>query len=186
MGAAWRAACPGTPPGKVDIPPLSVWRDEASDAEVVLTYETAYGTTATVFVLPNGVALCAAWAGDNTGPPPLADVQGFYATLKAAYPAAEVAASTFDAFFAVANWPEVKSKLPVVTEEIEDAWIYGVPRWVSKTAGCTQRCAWRPSTLIFAMIRVLNVLGGSFVCCLCVFGGFFCVGTSAGFLIYLF
>ena len=112
----------------MDVPPLSVWRDEASGAEVVLTYETAYGTIATVFVLPNGVALCAAWAGDNTGPPPLADVQGFYATLRSAYPAAEVFASTFDAFFAVANQPEIKAKLPVVTEEIEDAWIYGVPR----------------------------------------------------------
>ena len=54
---------------------------------MVLTYETAYGDIATLFVLPNGEALCAAWAGDNTGPPPLADVQQFYATLKHEYPA---------------------------------------------------------------------------------------------------
>ena len=117
----------GTPPGKVDVPPLSVWRDEASNAEVVLTYETAYGTIATVFVLPNGEALCAAWAGDNTGPAALADVQGFYAKLEASYPSANVTASTFDAFFATANLPEIKAQLPVVTEEIEDGWIYGVP-----------------------------------------------------------
>ena len=67
-----------------------------------------------------------AWAGDNTGPPSLAEVQGFYATLKAQFPAAEVSASTFDAFFAAANQPEVKAQLPVVTAEIEDAWIHGV------------------------------------------------------------
>ena len=50
----------GTPPGKPDVPPLCVWRDEVTDSEVVLTYETAYGTDHTVFVLPNGVALTAA------------------------------------------------------------------------------------------------------------------------------
>jgi hypothetical protein len=32
-----------TPCPQVDVPPLSVWRDEASNASVVLTYETAYG-----------------------------------------------------------------------------------------------------------------------------------------------
>ena len=68
-------------------PETDVHYPQASSAEVVLTYETAYGDIATLFVLPNGEALCAAWAGDNTGPPPLADVQQFYATLKREYPA---------------------------------------------------------------------------------------------------
>ena len=68
-------------------PQTDVHYPQASSAEVVLTYETAYGDIATLFVLPNGEALCAAWAGDNTGPPPLADVQQFYATLKREYPA---------------------------------------------------------------------------------------------------
>jgi hypothetical protein len=36
-------------------------------------------------------------------------------------------ASTFDAFFQIANLPEIRAQLPVVTAEIEDAWIYGVP-----------------------------------------------------------
>ena len=117
----------GTPPGKVDVPPLCVWRDVATDSEVVLTYETAYGTVATLFVLPTGEALAAAWAGDNTGPPSLADVQGFYDTLHKKYPSAKVVASTLDAFFVAANQPEVKAKLPIVTAEIEDAWIHGVP-----------------------------------------------------------
>jgi hypothetical protein len=49
------------------------------------------------------------------------------AALTSAYPAAEVKASTFDAFFAVANQPQIKAQLPLVTGEIEDAWIYGVP-----------------------------------------------------------
>ena len=56
----------GTPPGKPDVPPLCVWRDVASDSDVVLTYETGYGGDSTLFVLPNGVALAVAWQGDNT------------------------------------------------------------------------------------------------------------------------
>jgi hypothetical protein len=44
------------------------------------------GTDATLFVLPNGVAMCAAWAGDNTGPPPLVEVIGFYDSLRGRYP----------------------------------------------------------------------------------------------------
>jgi hypothetical protein len=47
----------GTPPGKVDVPPLSVWHDVASGSSIVLTYETAYGTIATMFVLPTGEAM---------------------------------------------------------------------------------------------------------------------------------
>lgn len=115
----------GTPPGKPDTPPLFLWKDLPSGTEVVTTFETAYGTAATVFVLPNGVALAAAWRGDNTGPGPIPDVQNDYAMLRKEFPDAKVFSSTFDAFFTIANQPEVKSKLPIVTEEIEDGWIYG-------------------------------------------------------------
>lgn len=113
----------GTPPGKPDVPPLCVWRDEPSGAEVVLTYETGYGGDSTVFVLPNGVALAVAWQGDNTGPAPLADVAEFYAQVERKYPGAKVSASTFDDFFKVANEPTIKAQLPVVTQEIGDGWM---------------------------------------------------------------
>ena len=100
----------GTPPGKPDVPPLCVWQDIASGSSVVLTYETGYGRDSTLFVLPNGEALCVAWQGDNTGPAPLADVQGFYQSLQERYPNANVSASTLDAFFQVANKPEIKKQ----------------------------------------------------------------------------
>lgn len=112
----------GTPPGKPDTPPVFVWRDIASGAEVVTTYETAYGTAATVFVLPNGVAFAACWRGDNTGAPNLDFVASAIDQIKQQYPTAKVEVSTLDAFFEVANQPEVKSMLPVVTEEIGDGW----------------------------------------------------------------
>jgi hypothetical protein len=66
-----------------------------------------------------------AWQGDNTGPAPLADVEGFYRELRERYPAATVIASTFDAFFTVASQPSIKAQLPHHSGEIEDGWIYG-------------------------------------------------------------
>ena len=48
-------------------------------------------------------------------------------TLEAMFPGAKVLSSTFDDFFAIANQPEIKAMLPVVTAEIGDGWIYGVP-----------------------------------------------------------
>ena len=38
------------------MPPLFVWRDEASGAELVVTSESGYGGPSTEFVLPNGVS----------------------------------------------------------------------------------------------------------------------------------
>ena len=117
----------GVPPGKPDVPPICVWRDEPSGAEVVLLYETGYGDYKDVFVLPNGVAFTAAWTGDNTGTPTVDEVQMYFDSLRKRFPGAKVKTSTFEAFFDVANSADVKPLLPVVTEEIGDAWIYGVP-----------------------------------------------------------
>ena len=117
----------GTPPGKPDTPPIFVWRDEASGAEVVTTYETAYGTVSTVFVLPTGEALAAGWVGDNMGPPDRDTVDAMVRSLQQRFPQAEVDTSSFDAFFAAANRPDAKRRLPVVTAEIGDGWLYGTP-----------------------------------------------------------
>ena len=115
----------GTPPGKPDgVPPLYLWRDVASGTEVVVTSESGYGGTGTLFVLTDGTALAAAWTGDNSGP---TNVEGSLEKLRATYPSATVISSTFDAFFDVANIASNKAGLPVVTSEVGDAWIYGVP-----------------------------------------------------------
>ena len=82
-----------------------------------MTYDDHISDTSDVWTLQ----------GDNTGPAPLADVRGFYASLRQRFPGAAVSASTFDAFFSIASRPEVKAKLPVVTKDIGDGWIYGVP-----------------------------------------------------------
>lgn len=112
----------GVPPGKPDVPALYVWRDEASGAEVVGTYETGYGSDSVVFVLPNGVALAVCWYGDNRGPPTLEFVSQTITDIKKTIgqDSVQVIPSTFDAFFEVANQPTVKAQLPVVTAELGD------------------------------------------------------------------
>jgi hypothetical protein len=51
----------GNPPGRADVPPIFVWRDEQSQKEVVATWESGYGGIGTLFKLPNGSCsrLCA-------------------------------------------------------------------------------------------------------------------------------
>jgi len=117
----------GGPPGRpYGVPPLFVWRDVASGTEMVVTSESGYGGPGTQFVLPNGVALAVDWTGDNSGPSANGARSGL-AGLRAQFPGANVHASTFNAFFKEANKPENKAKLPIVTAEVGDAWIYGVP-----------------------------------------------------------
>eukprot|EP00041_Stephanoeca_diplocostata_P034253 m.1154078 g.1154078 ORF g.1154078 m.1154078 type:complete len:814 (-) comp24488_c0_seq7:2031-4472(-) len=117
----------GTPPGKPDTPALFLWRDTASGSEVVATWETGYGNDHVVFVLPNGVAMAVCWEGDNMGPPDLTFVNSTIDYLEQNFRGATVKASTMDAFFTEANKAENKARLPVITQDIGDGWIYGVP-----------------------------------------------------------
>ena len=47
-----------------------------------------------------------------------------YEILRAEFPEAKIAASTFENFFAAVQ--PIKSNLPVVTKEIGDLWIQGI------------------------------------------------------------
>lgn len=79
--------------------------------------------------------LCTSWRCDNCGPPSSsAEVQQMYDHWRAEFPGATVKASSFDAFVdeLVQELPDLK--LPVVTAEIGDTWIYGVQSDPLKTA----------------------------------------------------
>ena len=56
-------------------------------------------------------------------------VRGIYASLRKQFPNASVRASTFDAFYDAfrALSPAEHARLPVITQEIGDTWLYGVP-----------------------------------------------------------
>ena len=77
-------------------------------------------------VLPNGHALYCAWNTDNGGPQKVQSVQGTFSSLRKRYGNARVFSSTFEQFYEHAD-AATMSKLPVVTQEIGDTWLYGCP-----------------------------------------------------------
>lgn len=103
-----------------DVPAICRWRDP-SGREVVLMYQGSYGDT---MVLPDGrTAVSINLTGDNHGPHSVEAVHGIFASLRERYPAAQiVAASLNDVAEAI---EPMREKLPVVTSEIGDTWIYG-------------------------------------------------------------
>jgi hypothetical protein len=121
-----------------------------------ISYETAYGSAAggdaVAFVLPSGVALACGWHGDNVGPPPVADVQADWDSLEQLFPGAAVISSPrgLDPFFEEANRPEVKALLPVVTADIGDGWVYGVPSDPLKVAQFREAARQRSACLAAA------------------------------------
>ena len=70
--------------------------------------------------------LCYGWVGDNGGPPPESTIAKNFALLAKAFPnAEEIKPSTFTEFYALLDQPSVRSKLPVLTAEAGDTWVYG-------------------------------------------------------------
>ena len=79
----------GASGGHPVVPDLFVWRDEASNTEVLFAHDHGYGGG--LHVLPaNGVALYCAWNTDNGGPMSASTVAGIYTSLRAKYPGANV------------------------------------------------------------------------------------------------
>jgi hypothetical protein len=107
-----------TPPG---VPPVFVWRDTASGAELIVMYAGSYGDATIVPGMRDAIAF--AHTNDNDGPQPIGQVLHSFVHLRRRFPQARIIASTMDAFaHALA---QVKPQLPVVTSEIGDTWIHG-------------------------------------------------------------
>ena len=71
-------------------------------------------------------ALVYNWNGDNDGPSGDPTVyEKRWKEISVVFPNAEIIASTFDNF--TQHLDGVKDRLPVVTAEVGDSWIYGVP-----------------------------------------------------------
>ncbi|MCL4247720.1 MAG: DUF5054 domain-containing protein [Anaerolineae bacterium] len=105
-----------------DVPPVFVWRDEASDSSVIVAYQAVYGD---VMLIPGTTAAIAlVFTGDNLGPPSIKSVHETYATLRQQFPNARFIGSSLDAVARLLI--EADPDLPVVTSEIGDTWIQGV------------------------------------------------------------
>jgi hypothetical protein len=103
-----------------EVPPLFLWKDP-SGAGLPMMYHHEYGGVA---VVPGAeLALATAVRGDNSGPHTPQEIDEIFSELTVRFPKAEIAASNLSEM-AEALDPH-RDKLPVVTEEIGDTWIYG-------------------------------------------------------------
>src|SRR5215472_13312247 len=109
-----------TPP---DVPSLFLWKDADGNSLVVMYHLHQYGGV--VKVPGSDLAVDVEMRDDNAGPHTLDEIHGIYSGLRKQFPNAEIkAASLTDIANAVEPY---RGRLPVVTQEIADTWIYGVP-----------------------------------------------------------
>jgi hypothetical protein len=105
-----------------ELPPLFLWKDP-SGASLAMMYHHEYSGLA---VVPGSdLALVTEVRGDNSGPHTAEEIAQIHARLTAQFPNAQIQAANLSEM-AEALDPH-RDKLPVVTGEIGDTWIYGVP-----------------------------------------------------------
>ncbi len=116
-----------TPP---DVPEVFLWKNPDGSSLPMVYHRHDYGGTV---VLPGtDTAFSMEMRSDNGGPHSQQEIQEIYARLRKQFPNATVTAATLsDVAAALAP---VRDKLPVVTEEIGDTWIYGIPSDPPKVA----------------------------------------------------
>jgi hypothetical protein len=109
-----------TPP---DVPSLFIWKDSKGNSLAMMYHHTDYGGV--VRVPGSDLAVAIEVRDDNSGPHTVAEIRKIYAGLRQQFPNAGVRASNLtDIANAIAPF---RTALPVVTQEIGDTWIYGVP-----------------------------------------------------------
>ena len=101
-----------------------VWRDDASDTEIISIWEKGYGPgefkgRGSVQTLPSGHALAFQFMSDNAGSvSSVTETLAYYRSLQMSFPGAKVMPSSLDAFYAEAL--KVKAQLRTVSGEIGD------------------------------------------------------------------
>lgn len=109
-----------TPP---DVPDLFIWKDPDGHKLIVMYHRKAYGGI--VIVPSSKLAVAVEVRDDNSGPHTPAEIRKIRDELRARFPNATIQPSDLTA---IANAVQpYEHALPVVTEEIGDTWIYGVP-----------------------------------------------------------
>ncbi len=109
-----------TPP---DVPALFVWKDGTGATLIVMYQHKGYGGVVTI--PGSDLAIAIEMADDNAGPHSLEEIRKIYADLRQQFPGASINASNLSEI-ANAVYP-YRDQLPVVTDEIGDTWIHGVP-----------------------------------------------------------
>ena len=109
-----------TPP---DVPDLFVWKDRAGSTLMVMYQHKGYGGV--VRIPGSDLAIAIEMADDNAGPHSIEEIRKIYADLRAQFPGAAITASNLSEIANAVN--PYRDQFPVVTEEIGDTWIHGVP-----------------------------------------------------------
>ena len=120
------------------------WRDPTAPSDVaaeimVLYHPFDYGST--VAIPGTDFAVSIRVRGDNSGPHTIEEIKNSYRQLHSLYPGARIVPTNLSV---IANALEpLRSKLPVVTKEMGDTWIYGVGSDPGKVARYRELCRLR-------------------------------------------
>ena len=109
-------------PAFPNVPQIFLWKDP-SGASLPVAYHRDYGGS--VKVPGSNLVVASCVRGDNSGPHTAEEIKKVHADYAARFPNAEITACNLSDI-AVAIQP-YRDKLPVVTGEIGDTWIYGPP-----------------------------------------------------------
>jgi Domain of unknown function (DUF5054) len=138
-----------TPPA---VPSLFVWKDPAGDSLIMMYHHKAYGGV--VLVPGSNLAVSVQVRNDNSGPHSIGELKEIYAQLRRQFPNAKVTASNLTE---IANAVDpYRSQLPILTQEIGDTWIYGVPSDPVKVARYREICRLRREWLAQGQFRAAD------------------------------
>lgn len=103
-----------------DVPPVCRWRN-TDGKEIILMYQGTYGED---MLLPdNETVVSINLTNDNHGPHTIKQIKEIYAAAKTKYPNAKIMATSLNEV--AADLRKMTDRLPIVTSEIGDTWIYG-------------------------------------------------------------
>ncbi|MGH9616164.1 MAG: DUF5054 domain-containing protein [Acidobacteriaceae bacterium] len=132
-----------------EVPPLFLWKDSGGRSLVVM-YHLGYGGM--VQVPGSDLVISMEVRTDNSGPNTPDEIVRIFSEMGKRYPNAEIrAASLTDIANAVEPY---RDKLPVVTEEIGDTWIYGAASDPLKVARYREIARLRQSWIAQGKFRV--------------------------------
>jgi len=138
-----------TPP---DVPPAFLWKDAGGNSLVMLYHLHSYGGV--IRIPGSDLAVDVEVRGDNRGPHTVEEIQKIYSSLRERFPNAKIRASNLtDIANAVTAY---RAHLPVITQEIGDTWIYGVPSDPIKVARYREVARLRSEWVQAGKIRVAD------------------------------
>ncbi|MGC2163511.1 MAG: DUF5054 domain-containing protein [Silvibacterium sp.] len=135
------------------------WRNPTGEQVMVLYHPLGYGGT--VAVPGTDIAVSIRIAIDNSGPHTAQEVKAYYAALHSRFPGARIVATNLNTIAAALR--KERDRLPVVTQEIGDTWIYGPASDPGKVARYRELCRLREEWLADGRLRAGDTVDMAFM-----------------------